>query len=158
MNTDPARVRRFTGRHMTMILLAFFTVVIAVNMVMATVAVRSFGGTVVENSYVASQKFNRWLAQARAQDRMGWKDEVTLDARRRLRVAIADEAGRPLRGGDVRAVAEHPLGRAPDILLRFNEAQAGLYASEEALPAGRWTVRVDVRRGGSEQHLLKEID
>jgi nitrogen fixation protein FixH len=158
MNPDPARIRRFTGWHMAMILMAFFAVVIGVNLVMATVAVRSFGGAVVENSYVASQKFNGWLAQARVQRELGWKEEVKLDGRRRLRLAIADDAGRPLRGSEVNAVAQHPLGRAPDILLRFREAEAGLYASEAALPAGRWNVRVDVRQGAAEHHLLKEIE
>src|SRR3546814_8818871 len=63
MTPAPSPIRRFTGWHMTAILIAFFAAVIAVNMLMATVAVRSFGGTVVENSYVASQKFNGWLAQ-----------------------------------------------------------------------------------------------
>ncbi|EQB08879.1 hypothetical protein L286_01110, partial [Sphingobium sp. HDIP04] len=80
---------------MTAILAAFFAVVIAVNMLMATVAVRSFGGTVVENSYVASQKFNGWLAQARAQQRLGWRDAVTLDAERRVGLALKDANGAP---------------------------------------------------------------
>ena len=62
--------RRFTGWHMTAIMFAFFGVVVSVNMLMATLATRTFGGTVVENSYVASQSFNRWLAEARAQDRL----------------------------------------------------------------------------------------
>ncbi|MFP5454579.1 MAG: FixH family protein, partial [Alphaproteobacteria bacterium] len=53
--------RGFTGRHMAASMVGFFTVVIAVNVTMATVASHSFGGTVVDNSYVASQRFNRWL-------------------------------------------------------------------------------------------------
>ena len=57
--------RRFTGYHMAAILVAFFGVIIAVNMVMATLATRTFGGVVVENSYVASQEFNGWLKDAR---------------------------------------------------------------------------------------------
>lgn len=155
---DPARPRGFTGWHMALILMAFFAVVIGVNLVMATVAVRSFGGVVVKNSYVASQKFNGWLAQARAQQRLGWKDGVTLDARRRVRLTLADAHGLPVQGGDVRAVARHPLGRAPDIMLRFHEAEPGLYASDKALPAGRWSVLFDLRHGRVEQHLLKEIN
>ena len=55
------RVRPFTGYHMTAILVAFFGVVIVVNFVMARYAVATFGGTVVDNSYVASQEFNGWL-------------------------------------------------------------------------------------------------
>ncbi len=144
--------RAFTGWHMTAILVAFFAVVIAVNMLMATIAVRSFGGAVVENSYVASQKFNGWLAQARAQEKLGWRDRVTLDAARHVRMELN------VRGAQMRAVAQHPLGRAPDIMLRLHEATPGLYVSDRALPGGRWQLRFDIRHGGGEEHLLREID
>ena len=60
---------RFTGRHMAAIMLAFFGVVIAINFTMATLAETTFGGTVVDNSYVASQSFNAWL---RAGRQLGW--------------------------------------------------------------------------------------
>ena len=41
---------RFTGYHMLAIMVAFFGVVIAVNLTMATFASRSWTGLVVENS------------------------------------------------------------------------------------------------------------
>jgi len=144
--------RPFTGWHMTAILVAGFSVVIAVNMLMATIAVRSFGGVVVENSYVASQKFNGWLAQARAQEKLGWRDRVELDAARHVRMELN------VRGAQMQAVAQHPLGRAPDIMLRLREAARGLYVSDHALPAGRWQLRFDIRHGGGEEHLLREVD
>ena len=145
------QARSFTGWHMTAILISFFAVVIAVNTLMATVAVRSFGGTVVENSYVASQKFNGWLAEARAQEKLGWRDRVTLDPARHVRMELN------VRGAQMSAVAQHPLGRAPDIMLRLHEAAPGLYVSDRALPGGRWQLRFDIRHGGKE-HLLREID
>ena len=42
--------RRFTGYHMLAWIVGFFMVVIGVNAVMATIAERSFTGTVGENS------------------------------------------------------------------------------------------------------------
>ena len=71
-NSQPVP-RPFTGRHMAMIMIAFFGVVIAVNVLMARFAVSTFGGVVVENSYVASQHFNRWLDEARVEGALGWK-------------------------------------------------------------------------------------
>ncbi|GAY24039.1 FixH family protein [Sphingobium fuliginis] len=158
MTPAPSPIRRFTGWHMTAILVAFFAVVIAVNMLMATVAVRSFGGTVVENSYVASQKFNGWLAEARAQKRLGWRDAVTLDAARHVGLTLADARGAPVAGGQVTAVAQHPLGRTPDLLLAFRETAPGVYASDRALPEGRWQIRFDLHLAGREEHLLREVD
>ena len=42
----------FTGRHMAAILVTGFGVVIAVNVLMASLAVGTFGGVVVDNQYV----------------------------------------------------------------------------------------------------------
>ena len=81
---DSARPKAFTGWHMTAILVAFFGVVMAVNFTMARFAMSTFGGKVVENSYVASQHYNQWLERAAAQDRLGWDTALTLDADRHV--------------------------------------------------------------------------
>jgi nitrogen fixation protein FixH len=83
MTTKP-----FSGRHAAAILIAFFGVVIAVNVTMAMFATRTFGGTVVDNSYVASQKYNGWLAEARRQKQLGWTASASLDAGRRVMVDL----------------------------------------------------------------------
>ncbi len=51
----------FTGKHMLGVMIAGFGIVAAVNFYMASLAVGGFHGIVVENSYVASQKFNDWI-------------------------------------------------------------------------------------------------
>src|SRR3546814_12783326 len=78
-----------------MIRIAFFGVVISVNIVMASFALSTFGGTVVVNSYVASQHYNEWLARADAQDRLGWNKNVTVDANRRVRLTVRND-GAPI--------------------------------------------------------------
>ena len=67
MSEQPSPVKKFTGYHATMMIVGFFAVVVAVNLVMAQFALSTFSGTVVDNSYVASQKYNQWLEQARHQ-------------------------------------------------------------------------------------------
>ncbi len=94
MSDKPIR-KVFTGWHMTAILVIFFAVVITVNFTMARLAMSTFGGKVVENSYVASQHYNVWLARAEAQDRLAWTPKVSLDADRHVRVEIRKD-GRPL--------------------------------------------------------------
>ncbi|SCW35608.1 Nitrogen fixation protein FixH [Sphingobium faniae] len=158
MMRDRSSPSRFTGWHMAAILIAFFGVVIAVNMLMATLAVRSFGGTVVDNSYVASQKFNGWLEQAREQDRLGWRDDVALTQGREIRIALSDAAQAPIQGATISATAQHPLGRAADMALTFHEGADGAYLSDQTLPAGRWHVRFAIRHGDGKHHLLREID
>ena len=73
-------------------MLAFFGVIIAVNVVMATLASTSWTGLVVENSYVASQEFNRKAEEGRAQAALGWKSRLTI-AGGEIRYALTDAAG-----------------------------------------------------------------
>ncbi|QHL91925.1 hypothetical protein GVO57_10600 [Sphingomonas changnyeongensis] len=128
--------RGFTGRHMAGAITGFFAVVIGVNLTMAVLATMSFGGKVVDNSYVASQRFNGWLAEARAQDDAGWQAGFAADAGH---VVITS---RP--GSRVEAVASHPLGRAPERALSFVEQSPGRYRAAERLPAGRWQLRATI--------------
>jgi nitrogen fixation protein FixH len=136
---------------MTMIMVAFFGVVIAVNLTMATLASRSFGGTVVDNSYVASQRYNQWLAKAREQDRLGWNTPVSLDAARRVVIGVP---GLSFEGS---GTAHHPLGRAADVGLVFRHDGEGRLVSTTALPAGRWQLRLEVRQGGTVKRLAETL-
>ena len=63
----------FTGRHMAAVMVGGFSVIVGVNLFMAWQASSTFGGVVVENSYVASQHFNRWLDQAAQARALGWE-------------------------------------------------------------------------------------
>ena len=138
---------RFTGWHMAAILLGFFGLVVAVNLYMAHTAISTFGGTVVENSYVASQKFNGWLAAARRQDRLGWSARVSLTADRHVHVE-ATKAGAALADLAGSGLASHPLGATAPIALAFSQSPDGSLTSLEALPQGRWLVHVSLRHRG----------
>ena len=150
-------IRRFTGWHMAAILISFFGVEIAVNFVMARDAVRTFGGEVVENSYVASQHYNRWLAEAGAQERAGWKAQPSIDARGHLTAAI-HQAGAVIADARVIVIARHPLGRVPDrrISLTWNPA-LGRYVSATPLPHGRWLLRIEVDAPGAKARFEDEV-
>jgi nitrogen fixation protein FixH len=141
----------FTGRRMGLILSAFFGVVIAVNLLMATLATRTFGGTVVENSYVASQRYNGWLAAARRQEALGWSIKPGVDERRRVTVALS------IADAVVSGFASHPLGREKDVPLRFTVDGSGRFVSDQSLPGGRWKVHLLVRKGGDEARLIETM-
>lgn len=148
---------KFTGWHMTAILVAFFGVVMAVNFNMARMAVSTFGGTVVDNSYVASQEYNGWLKAAARQERLGWNVAMALDADRRVRVtALANGVAiKPLSAvGD----ALHPLGRVDDVPLAFAATGTdGQLLSTKPLPPGRWDLRLSLRRGADIFKVAEEV-
>lgn len=142
----PERVRgQFTGWHIFAILVVFFGVVVGVNVLMARFALSTFGGVTVENSYVASQHFNRWLDEAAKEKALGWSADVVRREDGRLEITLSG----PGDGAVVTAEAWHPLGREADRMVAFDLASAGHFVSREALPAGRWTLRLKVEQGGN---------
>lgn len=132
--------REFTGKHAAVIIVTGFAIIIAVNLFMATLAVRGFGGVIVENSYVASQEFNDWLDAAEEQEALGWSVEMTRSENGHL---LIDTTSVP-DGATVTAEARRPLGQPESKSLSFIEATPGNHVSLEPLDTGRWIVRLKV--------------
>lgn len=143
----------FTGRHMFMVLAIGFGIVIAVNFFMASVAARSFGGVVVENSYVASQKFNGWLAEAKRERELGWEARASRLDDGRL---VATTTGVPASAA-VHARIRRPLGAQEATDLELVALGGNRFASAQPLPEGRWIVRLTIEAAGQqwrhEEHL-----
>ncbi len=154
--TKQSKRKPFTGWHMTGILVAFFGVVMGVNFTMATLASSSFGGTVVDNSYVASQNYNEWLRRAADQDRLGWQEQVDLDAARHIRVAVRKDH-QPLTEIAVQATLSHPLGRTPARVMVFESVGGGILRSTQAVPAGRWWLDLAVRHGDEDARYRVDL-
>ena len=149
--------RAFTGRHMWFILIAFFGTVFAVNFTMARFAIATFGGTVVDNSYVASQHYNGWLDEARAQARLGWQAKMVRGDDAHVLVSVNDAAGTPLRNATVSAIARHPLGRSEPIALAFAPVDGGGYRSLARLPPGRWTLHLTIVQGDKRFAAVRDV-
>jgi nitrogen fixation protein FixH len=147
---------RFTGWHMTAILVVFFGIVMAVNFYMARMALSTFGGTVVDNSYVASQNYNQWLAASDKQDRLGWTTKAALTADRFVIIDV-QQNGQPVRDVTAFGVALHPLGRAVDQPLSFKPMPDGTLRSITALPVGRWNVQISLRQSADIYRFVEQI-
>ena len=134
--------RQFTGKHITAILVGGFGIVVAVNFLMAGLAVSKFGGVVVENSYVASQKFNDWLDEAERGEALGWSAQVErFDGRLLVRTEGMPDMAM------LTAEARRPIGEQQVIALGFAPDGNGEFISNEELPGGRWTIRLSVVAG-----------
>ncbi|MGI9407824.1 MAG: FixH family protein [Hyphomicrobiaceae bacterium] len=133
--------RPFTGRHMAVIMVAFFGVIIAVNFTMAWLAGHTWTGLVVKNSYVASQKFNGQLMQARSQSARGWKSGLKYE-RGRFEFRLTDKAGDPVFLDDLRLFVGRPAFEQADVVLPFTHIGDGRYRVKRDLAPGTWAVRV----------------
>ncbi|WP_109354230.1 FixH family protein [Sphingorhabdus sp. EL138] len=157
MTPEPIKPKNFTGYHATAMIVAFFVVVVAVNMVMARFAVSTFSGTLVDNTYVASQKYNTWLEEARKQQAHGWTSSKVIRLQEKVAMTVLKADNTQLEDAQIIAVAEHPVGRTDPITLHFKQDQTGTYISRGVLPEGRWKLRITILHRGNKMALAQEI-
>ena len=142
--------RELNGRHVAIIFVAGFGLVIAVNLLLAVLASRTFTGTVVKNGFVASQNFNRWLEAGRAQASLGWVPELRVEGGD-LRLQVTGAGNAAVTGLAVVVTLTHPLieGEAHQLLLV--EGPAGQYQGVHGLTPGNWDARILLTDGAGRQ-------
>jgi nitrogen fixation protein FixH len=129
--------KEFTGRHFLVIVVSAFALIIGVNLLLAYKAISTFPGLEVENSYVASQNFNRDRA---AQEALGWTVALGLEASN-LVLSITDSAGLPVRvaklGGTFGRATEVVDDQTPEFLFDGTN-----YVAPVKLTRGNWNLRM----------------
>ena len=151
--TAPSTQRgTFTGRHMLAAMVAFFGVIVAVNLTMATFAMKSWTGLVVKNSYVASQEFNDHAEAGRARAALGWQSELSYSDGE-LRYSLAHGNGSAVALTDVQVSLGRPAYEADDTTIVLAPTGDGGFASTIDLGDGQWIVRVSAEAGLAEPWL-----
>jgi len=162
LNSDRAMAQRgfpqrpdlrkpLTGRSVVVMLGLFFGVMFTANGALIYTALSTLHGEELANSYDASQVYNQRIAEARAQNLLGWVADVTTRQEgggERVVADFKDRDGAPIAGLDVRARFVHPFDKGADreaILTSDGGAYEGVAAP---LRAGRWTLVIEARQDG----------
>lgn len=126
-----------TGRKVLAILIAFFGVIISVNLYMASQAIGTFPGLESKTKYIAGRGFNE---ERSAQMDLNWTTNFTYQDGV-LEVAIIDETGQP---ADT-ALFYGTIGRAThkrdDVTLEFQQ-RGGVFTAHVDLMPGQWNLRL----------------
>lgn len=130
----------FTGRHMLIVTVGAFSVIIAVNVLMAFKAVSTFPGLEVDNSYVASQEFNKKRA---AQESLGWTFSHLYD-RGQMKLAFTDAAGNPVEVAELSVLIGRTTDAGDDTRPVFTWLN-GIYEADVPLAPGPWMIRVTAK-------------
>jgi len=138
--------RPLTGRKILLMALAFFGVIIAVNMTMAYDALSTFPGVVVGDSYIASQHFNELRD---AQQALGWSVS-TRHAHGVLTISITGRDGKPAPVAELAALIGRPAEARDDRQLKLTRTPRGFQAPV-ALKSGEWLLRLKATAAGGIQ-------
>lgn len=138
------RPREFTGWHMLAVMVAFFGVIIGVNVTLAVLANKTWSGLIVANGYVASQDYNKSEERARAQALLGWRAELARD-KGVFTVTMKNKDGRPMPDLKVEGTLRRPVTAKEDMVLAFAASGDGSYTAPAVLAPGQWEFEMAVR-------------
>lgn len=159
INEQP-KVKRggLTGRMVLLIFVGFFLVFATANSVMVFFASKTFRGLDGERPYEAGLEYNREIAAAREQDKLGWKVEARMDgdaSAARIAVQPRDGADKPLSGLVAKVRLGHPTDRSRDLNVALLEGPVGVYAAAVAPTSGAWDVNLELQRDGKTVYRSK---
>jgi nitrogen fixation protein FixH len=134
-------VRPLTGKYVLTILLGFFGIMLSVNMLFLFLAINTFNGGEGGKAYQTGLEYNKTIATAREQDRLGWTQSIAASSDGTLRVTMRDGNGAPVTALAVSGEIARPVADKFTRTLAFTEIEPGVYAANaEPLDAGNWIV------------------
>jgi nitrogen fixation protein FixH len=131
---------------------AFFLVVIVVDSILGTLAVRTQTGTVTEHAYEKGLAYNTIIKAEEQQASLGWKSDITL-ADNILHVTLHDTKGVVLTPQQLTARFFRPTQAGMDFNVNVKNGEAPV-----TLPAhGLWEVRIYATVNGTSYQQSKRL-
>jgi nitrogen fixation protein FixH len=160
MNRLPDTSKPLTGRKVFILLVAFFGVVIGVNLVMMKLAIQTLPGTEVDSAYSASLAYEKEIVAAHDQNARNWHVDAQvlrgLDGAATLRVEARDDNGRPMTGLKFQGRFERPTDRRADQAVALAETGIGIYRGSAApIAPGQWDLVLQGDMAGRRMFLSK---
>ncbi len=147
---------RITGYHVLTGMVLFFAIIIAVNMVFISYAVKTFPGEQEKKSYLQGLNYNDRLKSRELQAAKGWVVNIEKAGRigpgthAIVELSFKDKSQNPINGLEIIAELSRPVDNDDDQALNFAALGNGHYqANIENAAAGVWLLRAHaIRMGG----------
>ncbi len=138
-------VKEITGRHVLVLMLAFFGVIIATDAYLVYKAVSTFGGIETKDAYRKGVSYNERIANERTQEALGWTKEVRLE-KDELRIAVRDKDHKGVEGLQISALFGRPATNTEDRTLALTQIGSGEYmATVGDIAPGNWVAALEAR-------------
>lgn len=138
---------RLNGYHVLFMLLAFFGIMIVVNVAFTVFAVKTFPGEQVEKSYVQGINYNQTIASREHQAELGITSEIGLEIVESGMIELVsvwkDHNETPITDLKVKAEISRPASDAGQIVTELASVGEGRYETEfETLAPGKWNILI----------------
>ncbi|MEO9168052.1 MAG: FixH family protein [Aestuariivirga sp.] len=133
-----------TGWHMLMMCVAGFGVVFTVNIYMAVMAVRSWTGLVVEDSYVASQTFDADAASLKKAEALSVSHLLHYE-NGKLHLSLQGADGKAIATDSVQISIGRPVGEHEDQKLVAVKTADGQFEVATKLGVGAWSGQLSAK-------------
>lgn len=144
-------IRELKGWHVGAMMLGFFGITIAVNVLFTTYAISTFSGEDVAKPYLRGLAYNETLAARAAQAALKWKVSIGVarsEGGALLTVTVADSGGGTLSSLAVEATLRRPTDARLDKTVALEAIGGGVYRAElGVLAAGQWDVIARAKDG-----------
>lgn len=159
MRERSASPRLLTGRMVLFMLLAFFGIVIGVNVTMAKLAISTLPGTEVDSAYNASIGYEKEIHAAHEQSARGWQVDAHIERDKAglatLEVKARDVDGRPVPGLTFQGLLERPTDKRADVAVALPEVGNGVYRGRaSAVAPGQWDLVIEGDATGGRRMFL----
>jgi len=160
MKNHSAAARPITGRFVLIAMVAFFGVVVGVNMMMMRLAIATLPGTEVDSAYSASLAYQKEIQAARRQNARNWNVSAHIEREgngtAHLSVGARAPDGAPLAGLSVFGRLERPTDRRADQAFEIKESGGGSYrGTAHGVAAGQWDLVIEADRDGQRLFLSR---
>jgi nitrogen fixation protein FixH len=138
-----AAPKPLTGTKVLLMLVAFFGLVIGVNVTMMKLAIATLPGTDVDSPYAAGLSYEREIVAAQDQAARKWQVAAHVERSGKgaatVQIEARDAGGRPVTGLKFSGRLERPTDKRADLALDLAEAGIGIYRGRAAAVAsGQW--------------------
>lgn len=148
-------IKELTGKHVLIVCFAFFGVMLAVNSLFVFYALSTFNGGEGGRAYQRGLDYNQTIAEARAQDALGWSYWIEAGIAGQIAIVLKDKGGAPVTGLVLSGEIARPVSEKFTRALTFREAKPGTYAADVGpLNAGSWIASFTALRSAEAKDIV----
>lgn len=141
-----------TGAQVRWYFIGFFAVIVLVNGVMMTLALRTHSGLITKHPYEKGLAYNRVIEAQAKQDRLGWQGTIAYQ-NGMLRVQLWDRNKRPLVFDHATATMMRPTQSGMDFQVKLTQPDTVV----EFPAKGLWHVKLDATIGKERYQQSRRI-